>query len=167
MPLYFSPSSGRTLVKSLNATTATVANTETVVLQYLIPAGSWLTGTAYELDKLVALKSGTTDTGTIKIRIGTAGTTADTSIMSVAALSTATRQWRGDASIRLESATTVLPSGGTSGGFLQGNAAGALAAITISNVSNALYLSVTLASSSTNDTVALAMGSIWMVDRIG
>jgi len=70
--------------------------------------------------------------------------------------------------MRLDSATTVLPVGGNSGGFQQGTSNSALSAITISSAaSNALYVSVTLASSSTNDTVALAMGSIWLVDRIG
>ena len=167
MPLYF-PFANRRLLASLNAVSSNINNTETVVLQALVPAGSWLVGTMIELPNLGATKSGTTDTCAIKIRVGTAGTSADTQILTNSPLGAANRAWNGQAVMRLDSATTVLPVGGNSAGFQQGTANSALSAVTISSAaSNALYVSVTLASSSTNDTVALAMGSIWMVDRIG
>lgn len=165
MPLYLQ-STGRSILKTLAAVSADIANAETVVLQYLIPAGSWVVGTTIEIDNLIFTKSGTTDTGTIRVRIGTAGTTADTQIFSSNVLSAANRQWKGSGAIRLESATSVLPSGGANGGLNPGTANGALAAITISSAaSNALYISVTIVASSTADTVALAMGGIWMVGR--
>ena len=167
MPLYF-PFSSRRLLATLNAVSSNINNTETVALQALIPAGSWLVGTMIEFPNLVATKSGTTDSGTIKIRVGTAGTSADTQILTNGSLGAANRAWNGQAAMRLNSATTVLPIGGNSGGFQQGTSNSALTAITISSATaNALYVSITLASSSTNDTVALAMGSIWLVDRVG
>jgi hypothetical protein len=169
MPLYF-PFANRRLLASLNAVSSNINNTETVVLQALLPAGSWRPGTMIEFPNLCATKSGTTDSGTIKIRVGAAGTSADTQILTNGSLGAANRTWNGQAVMRLDGVSSVLPIGGNSGGFQQGTSNSALAAISLGahdTSATATYVSVTLASSSTNDTVALAMGSIWMVDRIG
>ena len=169
MPLYF-PFSNRRLLKSLNAVSSNINNSETVALQALIPAGSWRVGTMIRIDDLSMTKSGATDTGTIKVRAGPAGTSADTQIFTANALAAANRTWNGAAVMRLESATSILPIGGNSGGFQQGTSNSALSAISLGahdTSTTATYVSITLASSSTNDTVALVLGSIWLVDRIG
>jgi hypothetical protein len=160
------PLNGMAQLASQDAISSNIANSETIVLQYLIPAGMWSTGSIIAITNLSFTKSGTTDSGTMKIRVGTAGTTADTQIFTNNSLSAANRSWRGDTYMRLESATSVLPSGGNSGGFQQGTNNSALAAIAISSAaSNALYVSITIASSSTNDTVALAMGDLWLISK--
>lgn len=168
MPLYFP--TGRTLLKSLNAVSSNIKNVETVALQAIFPPGAWRVGTMIRIDDLSMTKSGATDTGTIKVRAGPAGTSADTQLFTANALAAANRTWNGAAVMRLESATSVLPIGGNSGGFQQGTSNSALSAISLGahdTSTTSTYVSVTLASSSTNDTVALVMGGIWLVDRIG
>lgn len=166
MPLYFP--TGRTLLKPLTAVSANINNVETVALQAVLPPGAWRVGTMIEFPNIVVTKSGTTDTGTIKIRVGAAGTTSDTQILTNGSLGAANRAWNGNAAMRLDGVSSVLPIGGNSGGFQQGTSNSALSAVSLSahNTATATtYVSITLASSSTADTVALAMGSIWLVDR--
>jgi hypothetical protein len=105
------------------------------------------------------------DIGTIRIRVGPAGTIADTSIINAGALAAGNRQWNGGSAMRLEAASSILPLGGNSGGFQQGTANGALAAISLGahNVlTTPTYVSVTLLSNGATDTIALVMGSIWL-----
>lgn len=161
------PLNGQALLASRDAISANVANTETVVLQAAIPVGMWQTGFMIVVNNITFTKSGTTDTGTIKIRVGTTGTTADTQILTNNSLGAANRSWRGDGYMRLDSVTSVLPVGGNSGGFQPGTTNSALSAIALasSTATNAFFVSVTISASSTNDTVALALGDIWLVSK--
>lgn len=166
MPLTV-PTPSRRLLKSLAAASANIPNSETVVFQCLIPAGTWRVGDSIEIVPIVTTKSGTTDGGTLTVRIGTAGTTADTSITSGTPMGASNRQFKGAMTMRLESATSVLRSGGAVGGMQEGTANTALAAVTISSAAtNALYVSLTLASAGATDTVALTHAMIWMVPAV-
>ncbi len=153
------PVNGVATLASLDTTSSNIANSETIVFQYLMPAALLQLKDRLRLT-FTMTKSGATDNGTVRIRIGTAGTTSDTQINSNAAtvLGAAGRQIGVIADIRVESATTALllgVSNGNPGYYSASTAGGADNAITIANVSNALYVNVSVLSSSTNDTVAI------------
>lgn len=146
-------------VKTLDAVSASIANSDTIVFQKAFSAGALRAGCRLRLAMTIT-KSGTTDTAAVKIYMGTAGTTADDQIFaSTAAIVTGNRSSGWIVDFRIESATSIqrLVNGntGASFGYSIGASPTAAGAVTISNVSNALFFSVGIASSSTNDTVAL------------
>jgi hypothetical protein len=152
-------------MKSLGPAVSGVANSETIVLQSSFPINTlqandtiriWLTGT----------KSGATDNYNVTVRIGTAGTTADTAVTglsSFALMSASGRSGGGIFDIKVVSSTSVLKVGNNGTGnaaYLVGSTA-APAATTITDASaNALFVSLSIASSSTTDTVAITSGQI-------
>lgn len=152
-------------LKTLGAAVTGIANSETIVLQTLIPAGAWQTNDTVRLWFGVT-KSGTTDTAIYSIRVGTAGTTADTAITGYSAgtlLIAANRTYSNAADIKLVAATSaVKPASGfpTTGA---GNTAESAATV-ISDVSaNPIYVSLTIRSSGTTDTVGITTGSIQLL----
>lgn len=162
------PKNGIALLATLDAISSNIAAAETIVFQYLIPAGLLQAGDRLRL-RFSAGKSGTTDSGTVRFRIGTAGTTSDTSLYSGTPLIATTNR---SASIitdwRLESATSLRQLGnsassGAALGYSNVAAGAAAAAVTISNVSNALYFSVSLLSSGAADTVNLIDAQLELV----
>lgn len=147
------PTNGYAVLASLDSVSSNVANSETIVFQYQIPAGLWQTGDIIRINYSQE-KSGTTDTAALVIRCGTAGTTSDTQLSgSSANIAAANRFNSGYVEYRLNSATSAQQTA-TLGGV--GSASSALPAIAISSASaNALYISVSIYSSGATDTVAL------------
>lgn len=130
---------------------------ETIVAQLLIPAGVLQVGDRVRVYATIS-KSGTTDTANIGFRFGTAGTLSDTLIGSGTSLSAANRSIGTIWDYKLVTATTIQRQGtpAGAGAYSVANAVAFPAAVTISSAAaNALYFSVTLVSSSTNDTVGL------------
>lgn len=163
------PVNGRVVLAALDTVSASIANTDTVVFQKLIPADAWQVGDRLRL-RLSTSKSGATDILQLSVRIGTAGTTADTRVWNGSAyLAAANRTGGSDFDIRLESATSVLvlPNSGSTtvslGHSTVVNVAAAAAVAISSATSNALYVSVSIQSSSTNDTVNLRDAQLELV----
>ena len=130
-----------------------------IVLQTLLPVNAWKVNDGIWIP-ITITKSGTTDTLTFNIRIGTAGTTSDTLVLTATALAATQRNGGFLAELRLESATSVRHVGGAGVSSYPGALAGGAAnAVTISSAAtNALYVTVTIRSSGTTDTVALESG---------
>lgn len=163
------PANGRAVLAALDTVSSNIANTDTVVFSKQIPAGVLGVGDRLRL-RMATSKSGTTDTLQLSVRIGTAGTTSDTRVWNGSAyLAAANRTGGSDFDIRLESATSVLvlPNSGSTtvslGHSTVVNAAAA-AAVAITDASaNALYVVVSIQSSSTNDTVNLRDAQLELV----
>lgn len=153
------PLAGQAMLASLGATVTGITNTETIFLQTLIPAGAWQTN---DLIRVIfsALKSGTTDTGVFTVRVGTNGTTADTSVFASTALSAASRTYGLTKDIKLTAATSSqdIPV------YLGASSSALTAAVAITNASsNALYVSLSWASGGTTDTISALTGSIQII----
>lgn len=162
------PMNGSAVLASLDAASSNIGNSETIVFQYQMPAGLWQTGDRLRL-YLGEIKSGTTDTATVRVRIGTAGTTADTQIVGVVTMAAGTRQIGLISDIRLESATSALqltnsrsPPG--YGGTAIANAFDAAVAIS-SATANALWVSVGILSGGAADTVALVDAQLQLISK--
>lgn len=145
---------GKAIIKGLGNSVSGIANSETIVMQALMPAGAVQTNDTVRV-WVTATKSGTTDSATMIVHVGTAGTTADTTVVSNSIMGAANRTYGGIFDLKLTSATGLTRSGANSanGSYTVSNsAAGGATAITDASA-NALYWTVTLQSSSTNDTV--------------
>lgn len=157
------PLNGFATLATLDTASSNIGNTETIVFQYLIPAGMWQTGDILRVYYGIE-KSGTTDTLGFNVHVGTAGTTADTAVVnSTSLMSAANRYYASYVDMRLNSANSAqqtTPNFGISG------TAATLAAVTISSASaNALYISVGINSSGTTDTVALRSSSVQLFSK--
>lgn len=161
--LYVPPK--RHLIKVFGAS-ADIGSGETVAAQHLFGAGSWPLNWMLELEKIALTKSGTTDTCTMKVRVGALGTTGDTQIASASIMSAANQQWRGEFAMRLDGASSVQGMGGNSSGFTSGAANSANAAISLgahSALATATYVSITLQSSGASNTSKLLGAQLWLV----
>ncbi len=156
------PVNGQTILATLDTTSSNINNSEAVVFQYLLPTNAW------QLKDVIRMwagmtKSGGTDTGTWRIRIGTAGTTSDTQVAAGASFGATSRQYAEGVDLRLETATSVqqVPLSAGSFGYTGVTTTAAVtAAVTITSAAaNPLYVSLTLVSSSTNDTVNAVYGA--------
>lgn len=159
---------GTGALKTLGASASGITNSETIVLQASLPAGSWQTNDLIRIRDLSISKSGTTDTGNLSIRIGTAGTTADTVVTGASALgiiSAANTTYGGEFELKLVSATSAQKTGNSgSAPFAGGNSTTLPAATTISDASaNALFITATLASTGVTNTLAIQSGRIELV----
>lgn len=154
------PVAGCATLATLDAVSSSVGNSETIVFQYLIPIGALQSKDRLRL-ALTMTKSGTTDLGDIRIRVGTAGTTSDTQIDSWAMIAAANRTGSMLIDFRLDDATHFQELTGNAGanslrGYSSVSSVAFGASVAISSAaSNALYFNVSIFSSSTNDTVAL------------
>lgn len=153
------PMGGAIVLATLDTTSSSIANTDTLVFSYQMPSGLLQLKDRLRL-AVTMTKSGTTDTGVFKVRVGTAGTIADTQVMTNNLVAAANLSATELLDFRLETATTLLRLGtGTSSGLNGYSTVSSLAlpaVVTITDATaNALYVSVTISSSSTNDTVAL------------
>lgn len=164
------PVNGEATLKSLAAPVSGVANSDTLVLQALIPAGAWQAGDVVAVRHLAVNKSGTTDTALVTVRVGTAGTTGDTVITGLSAAQglTAAMQAGGlDFDLRLISNTSAQRVGNVAagaGGFGAGSASAESAATTISDASaNALYVTVWIKSGGTTNTVGASSCQIQLI----
>lgn len=159
------PMNGNAVLATLDTASSNIANSETVVTQYLIPANLWQTNDRIRIYNVVT-KSGTTDASTYRIRLGTAGTTADTAIFAgTSFLSAAQRTYAGIYEFRLASATSVqalMPN--SIYGYSNAIATAFPSPTTVSSASaNALYLSICILSNGTTDTVQLVDSQFQLV----
>lgn len=156
------PLNGIATLATLDTTSANIGNTQTVVFQYLIPAGMWQVGDRIRIYSTF-VKSGTTDTGTWYLTVGTAGTIFDTTIISSTQLTAGNRQIGNIWEFRLESATSLQPIASSAGGYGTPTSTAQPAPSTISSATaNALYVSVSI-KGGTTDTVKLVDGQIELV----
>lgn len=159
---YWNPVNGIALLSAMDATSASINNSETIVHQYQLPAAVLRVGSKLRV-AYGATKSGTTDTGIIRVRLGSNGTTGDTAIYSVTAMAASARQVGHISDFRVESATTVLGLPSSQGGYGASSTTAFPTAYTVNNISGALYVNFSLYSSSTNDTVALTHAQLWLM----
>ena len=146
---------GGTVVLKNNYTDAnTVANTNEQILdQFLIPAGLIKIGDIVRV-KNRNDKSSTVDTCTTRLRLGTAGTVADANISQTAQPATTSRTMYMLKEFVFVSATSVRRA--TMETAASTGASTAIAAdVTVSNVSNALYLSLTTQMTTGAETMTL------------
>jgi hypothetical protein len=157
------PINGRTQLVALTNAHASIANSETIVLQTLLPANSWKVGDVLRVTMEME-KSGSTDSGLLWLRVGTAGTTSDTGVqVSVTYMAATVRSWQGFVDLKLLTSTSArkLGASSTSTGAGSGGTANPLTGVTITDASaNALYVTISLASSSTADTVSMQHAAI-------
>jgi len=146
------PASGRVTLAKLNTAITGLTNSEAVSAQLLLSAGFLRGGDRLEM-MISGTKSGTSDTGGVRIRMGTAGTTSDTALVSSTMMVAGNLSARGKFEFRLTAATTVAPLSLATG--VDGGSANAFSDVTITNISNALYINFGMVSSSTNDTTGL------------
>lgn len=159
------PVNGRATLAMLGAQQTGIANVETIVLQTLIPANTIQVNDVIRITAELT-KSGTTDTCSVCVRVGTAGTTSDTAVVNGAGyIAAANKGWAGFNDFKLLSATSLGKVGGSPaistgvGPVSAGSAESAPVTIT-SAAANALYVSFTIKSSSTSDTVGISNGAI-------
>jgi hypothetical protein len=155
------------VLKRAGTAVSSIANVETIVTQVQMPVGALQTGDLILIHDSVS-KTGTTDSAQISVRMGTAGTTADTAITglsSYAQLAAASVSGGGIYSIRVLSATSAQKLGNNAGGTSAygGSGASAIAAATAGladMTANAVWITLTIKSSGTTDTVGWQEASI-------
>lgn len=155
------PLNNQTLLASMDVAVTGLTNVEAVSFQYLMPAGLLYVGDRLRVNFSVT-KSGTTDTCLARIRIGTAGTTADAALGTGTVLAAASQFGAFSADFRIESETTVQMLCRTDA-VLGGAATAIAAAVAIANISNALYVDCGAVSNSTNNTVGLIDVQLWLI----
>lgn len=150
------PDGGSQTLANVTTSVTGISNVEAVNWQYQLPAAALQVGFTLIGDVMMS-KSGTTDTGSIKARLGTAGTTGDTLLFNVQIMSAANQQGAGHFELRLESATSILPMPSQASGILGygSNNNAAPSAVTISNVSNSLFFSLCGLSGGASNTLSI------------
>lgn len=152
------PLGGLATLKSLDTPSASIGTAETIVFQYQMPANLLVVKDRLRL-RFAMTKSGSTDLGTMRLRVGAAGTTADTQVLSQAPLTATILAGAIDTDWRVESATSLLKLGITANGsplgYSQTSTTAAAAAVTISNINTSLFVSVSILSAGVSDTVIL------------
>lgn len=161
------PLNGSAVLATLDAASATVGNTDTVRFSYQMPA-AFLQLTDRLRLYLSMNKSGTADAANLNVRLGTAGTTGDTAICTLTGVLASGNRAQGFIiDWRLESATTiqrlVKGNAATAPGYSGADNTATPAAVTVSNVSNSLFFSVSLNSAGTTDTVSLLDAQLYLV----
>lgn len=159
------PLTGQALLASLDSQSSTVGTAETIRFQYQLPATFWQIGDILRVD-FGGQKSGTTNTLAALIRIGTAGTVAGDQSMSVggAVLPAGSVSGGFVYDFRLESATTATGIAAAFQGYGTSSSS-AYSTRTIQNVSNSLWVSTTIVSNGTVDTVSLMGAKLWYISK--
>lgn len=157
---HWKPLNNQALLGSLDTPSAGVNASETIAFQYKSPAAFWQLTNRLRLIGTLS-KSGTTNSGVLNIRIGTAGTTGDSIVLNSTVLSAGNRQVSFIYDIRIESATTVQLMNNVSG-YGTATSTALASATTISNISNALWFNVTITGGAT-DTVSLTDAQLWLI----
>ena len=140
-----------TLYKNFTRITSVANTNEQILEQYLIPAGTLQIGDIIRI-KARLDKSSTVDTASRRFRLGTSGTTADT-VISVAGQTTS-RTFADLREFVIVDATTIRRL--TTEGATGFNVLGAIAAdVTISDISNPLYISLTTTMTTGAETMSL------------
>jgi hypothetical protein len=154
------PVNNLALLSSLDAPSATMNNSASIVHQYQMPAALLQTGDRI-LIRVTMSKSGTTDVGGLRVWVGTAGTTSDTLVVNLSTFLAAAQRAAGALiDLKVISATSLLPlpaNAAVTPGFSYGTASNSAfaAATTISNVSNSLYVSLGGVLNGTTDTCTM------------
>lgn len=150
--------SGMVTLASLDVAVSGITNTESIALQYLIPASMWALKDHLRLFATMT-KSGATDTGIFTVRCGTPGLITDTPIQSSTMMAAANLAVGTYLDFRLDDATHVQEMGASAaanpGYSIAGNGAASASTVITSAALNALFISVGIRSSSTNNTVGL------------
>lgn len=157
------PAGGCAVFASKDTATAGIGNVESLPFQYLFPANLLQLGDRIRL-RFTMTKSGTTDVGTLRFRVGTAGTTADTQLYNQSALSAANKEIGFHVDFRIDNVgvgTATIEQlaasgqGGNNAGYTGAGSAAIVGPVAIADVSNPLYFSIGILSGGTNDTVGL------------
>lgn len=127
------------------------SGTEQILQLHSIPAAFLLDGLPLDFDILIS-KSGTTDSATIKLRMGTAGDLADP-VIATFSMSAAQRKLRLTPSAQITSSTTINCQPELATDNASNNAW--LADVTIPDISNALTISLSVQLSGTTDTATV------------
>lgn len=162
------PVGGSALVSSAEAASANIGATPTIVHQYQFEAGMLRVGDKIRA-RFTLSKSGNSDTGALRIYMGTAGTTSDTQISAaVNIMSSANRAAGVDTDFCIISATTTrqLGSSTTALGYSASVSTAQPADVTISNISNSLYFSIGIFSGGATDTVVLQNAQIFVTSSV-
>lgn len=156
------PFNNQALLASLDTAVTGLTNSEVISFQYLLPATLLQLKDRLRLD-ISFSKSGTTDTGSLRWRLGPLGTTADPALSTASLMSAAQQSGGTIHEARIQAATTAQQLARNDLGFGGATSNGASSPLTISNISSALYSSVGLISSSTNNTVSLVDAQLWLI----
>lgn len=156
------PSGGSVMLSKLDVAVTGLTNVEVVSGRIQLPA-AFLRGYDRIRLRIGLTKSGTTDSGGLRFRIGTAGTTADTVIVAATVLSAAQLQGGYEFDIKILSSTSCVITSRNDLGIGGSTTNPVPSPVTIANISNALYLDVGAVSSSTNNTVGISDAQIWLV----
>lgn len=145
-----------TLYSSDSASSAMSGITETVQRSFLIPRGLLKVGDRL-VCKISQSKSSTAETVTTRVRMGTAGTTADAQICALALMSTTNISLGWMLDLRVNSLTTVKKLGASSVNLPWGVGTGVTPApVTVPDLSaNDVYLTFTSFMSSTVETTTI------------
>lgn len=156
------PVGGAVLLASMNTAVTGLTNVEVVTFSYQMPAA--LLQLKNRLRTVVTLsKSGTTDTGGLRVRLGTAGTTADTAIVTTTTMAASAQHAGVIMEHRVESATSVQILARNDLGYGGTNTGAQSAPVTVANISNSLFWDVGALSSSTNNTVGITDVQLWLI----
>lgn len=160
------PLNGSLVLASLDTAPGGVGSVEAIAFQYQLPINALQNKDRLRL-ALTMTKSGTTDAGTLRFRMGTAGTTGDTQIYSQNAMIAANQVIDMIVDFRLESATSIQmlgASGGAAPGYSGTSGNAAIAPTTISSASaNAVFFSVGILSAGVTNTVTLLDATLTMI----
>lgn len=160
--------SGEAVLKTLGPAVSGVTSSEAIVLQAQLAPGQWQVNGSIRIEYSGA-KSGTTDIGQISVRVGTAGTTADTAITGLsnfAVMSAGDQSFGGFFDVKLISTTSAQRIGGatTASSSFSGVAAAPSAATVITDASaNSLFVSLSIRSAGATDTVSINHGRILLI----
>jgi hypothetical protein len=159
------PASGRMVLHEIAAPVTTTADTNEQIADYVaIPIGLVINGDILKT-RFACTKSSTSDTATIRHRLGTAHTTSDTS-MGVATASLATTQRSQNFTVELKriSATSFMPLSLTSSTNGIGISTSLNSAITITDMdANQIYLDLSSQMTSGSETITF---NSWLVELI-
>lgn len=142
------PENKSILIYTTTADNAQTLGTAKVMAQNLLPAGLWQDRDTIRITYTYAKAAGS-ETCTHNFRLGTAGTTADTSLASTTAPGSTNLSVGNVLELQRVSSTSVRRNGtGVIGGMVGTSTSAFPAAITVSNLdTNAMYLSLTSVSS--------------------
>ena len=155
------PFNGAAMLASLDTASAGINAGATIVFQYQLPANVWKVGDRLRIFANLQ-KSGTTNTGFVTVYIGTAGTTGDAAVLTCTCLAAGSRTGAFIWDIRLEDATHSQTMSGPLTGYGQNSTQALQAQSTISNVSNALWVSVAI-NGGASDTAAVTDSQLYYV----
>jgi len=154
---HWKPYNNIAVLKALGDRVTMTGTSEFILAQVALPAGIMQNGDNLRIRQSLS-KSSTAETATLRLRLGTFGSTGDTTIWANASLATASISAGYDLSFKRKAAAEIIKTG--SGSTLQpftGVSTAAYASpVTVANMdSSDMFLSLTCASSAGVETIAL------------